>query len=273
MKVAIQGGLASFHDIAAHDYFSGEVETVKCRTFKDVCSEVISGNVEYGLMAIENSIAGSILPNYSLIRNNELFIVGEYKMQIHQNLMAIPGQKLEDLHKVMSHYMALEQCREFLEKYPNMELEENYDTADSAKEIKEDNLIGVGAIAGKMAAETYGLELLAENIETIQENYTRFLVLVKDKPALGETNKATICFEVPNEVGALAKVLHIVVEHEINLTKIQSVPIVGRPDQYTFYADCMWENPDAMRRCFVRLNDILPSLIVLGEYKNWEIIL
>ena len=271
MKIAIQGGRASFHDIAARKYFNEEIETVKCRTFRQICTELVEGKVDYSLMAIENSIAGSILPNYSLLKEHNLFICGEYKMQIHQNLMALPGQKIENLHKVMSHYMALSQCREFLDPYTNIELEEFHDTADSAKEIFEKNLKGVGAIAGDYAAEIYGLEILAHNIETIPENYTRFLVLRKDKKIEGVCNKATINFELPNQVGSLAKTLQTVVDYGINLTKIQSIPIIGRPDQYTFYADCTWENSDQMRRCFITLRDTLPSLDIMGEYTNFEI--
>ncbi len=277
MKVAIQGGRASFHEIASRKYFEGEpVEVVECRTFEDVCRQVDTEQVEYGMMAIENTIAGSILLNYGLIQKYDLRIVGEIKLRIKQNLMALPGQKLEDIKKVMSHYMALNQCTEFLDQYPVWEREEYYDTADSAKAIKEEDLNGVAAIAGDFAAELYGLEVLAPEIETFKQNFTRFLVLVPksiNNPRLdGPTNKATISFELPDQVGSLAKALTIVVDHKINLTKIQSLPILGKPDQYTFYMDCMWDDYQDMRACLIALRHLVPRLNVMGEYRNSPVV-
>jgi prephenate dehydratase len=275
-KIAIQGGVASFHDIATRKFFEGDdLEVVPCQTFEKVAQLVKEGTVDYGLMAIENSIAGSILLNYSLIEKYELFICGEYKLRIKHNLMALKGQKPADIKKVRSHYMALIQCSEFLEKHPEWEVEEYYDTADSAKLIKEKGLEGQGAIAGDLAAEIYGLDVLEESVETIKLNYTRFLVLSKSAEYQPNevTDKATISFELSdaNEVGALAKTLQIVVKYKLNLTKIQSVPIIGKPDRYTFYIDCMWSDRADMMRCMVELRQFIHKITVLGEYKNYEI--
>lgn len=274
MKVAIQGGKASFHDIASRAYFSDvEVEPIECNTFRKVC-ETLGEGVEYGLMAIENSIAGSILSNYSLIKEYELRIIGEIKLRIEQNLMALPGQQISEIKKVSSHYMALLQCSEFLDQYPEMELEEFYDTADSAREIKEKQRYGTAAVAGALAAELYGLEILERGIETIKLNFTRFLVLTKKpKEAVNkqEVNKATLSFELPHQVGALAEILKIIVDNELNLTKIQSVPIIGKPDEYTFYVDCMWAKYSQYERCLAMLRNIVINPRILGEYKNWEI--
>ena len=274
LKIAIQGGKASFHDIAAHDFFGEDITPVCCNTFREVCEHVINKDVDYALMAIENSIVGSILPNYSLIQEYDLHVVGEYKLRIQQNLMALPGQKIEDLRQVKSHYMALGQCQDFLSQYPHIVVEEFYDTADSARDIKERNLVGEGAIAGAYAAELYGLDILEESIETIKQNYTRFLVLAPPDKRLvprNETDKATLSFELSHHVGSLAKALQIIVENEINLTKIQSIPIIGKPDQYVFYIDCTWSSYDNIKRCYIQLKRLIKNLTVLGEYKNWEI--
>ncbi|MCP4521607.1 MAG: prephenate dehydratase [Cytophagales bacterium] len=275
MKIAIQGGRASFHEIATRKFFEGkEIETIECDTFRGVCEQLVGGDADYALLAIENSIAGSILGNYALMREHNLNIVGEVKLRIKQNLMALPGQKVEDLKKVRSHYMALLQCQEYLSQFPHLEEEQSEDTADSAKAIREGNLSGVGAIAGEYAAEIYDLEILGESIETIKQNYTRFFVLsTQKKPLLDKEvlDKATIWFELPNEVGSLAKALKIIVDNNINLTKIQSLPIVGKPDQYTFYVDCIWGEYTNIKTCLVKLREFITDLTVLGEYKDWKI--
>lgn len=273
-KIAIQGGKASFHDIAAHEYFKEPIEIIECPTFDEVCEKLEFGDADYGFMAIENTIAASILLNYQLIKNYNFHIVGEYSLKIIQNLMALPGQKVDDLHKVRSHYMALRQCTDYLIDHQNIEVEEYYDTADSAKLVAEKQLLGEAAIASKKAAEMYGLEIVAESIETIKQNYTRFLVLSKTKNTdLNKLkNKATLSFELPDKVGSLALALEIVVKHKINLTKIQSVPIIGKPDEYTFYLECTWDEKDHIVRCLVELRNIIPHFRILGEYTNFEII-
>ena len=274
MKIAIQGGPASFHHIAANLYFKEEVEIKDCPTFEEVCQLVQNDEVDYGLLAIENSIAATILLNYDLIRNYKLKIIGEQKIRIRQNLMALPGQKVEDLHKVMSHYMALIQCGEYLNHYPQIEQEKFHDTADAAKEIRNKNLKGVGAIASDLAAELYGLEIIAPEIETIKENYTRFYVLSKshnhelhDRQA----DKATICFTLPDKIGSLAEALQIVVQNNINLTKIQSIPVIGEPENYRFYIDCTWNEYTNIIQCLAQLKKVILNLEILGEYKNCPI--
>lgn len=273
-KVAIQGGKASFHDIAAHRLFNNKLETVSCDTFKEVCEQLKSGKVEYAVLAIENSIAGSILPNYSFIEEYGFSIIAEEKLFLHQNLMALPGQKVEDITRAMSHYMALLQCKEFFNAHPSIKLEEYHDTADAAKYIKENNLKGVAAIAGKMAAERYGLEIIAPSIETMKLNYTSFYVLSRSASSpfdRNDSNKTTLSFELPHEAGSLAKALNIINVYEISLTRIQSVPIAGKPDQYRFYIDCIWTDRAIAIKCLAELKDYCTAINVMGYYKGAEI--
>jgi prephenate dehydratase len=273
MKIAIQGGKASFHDIAARKYFGNDIQTIECQTFRELCNELDKKNVSYAVMAIENSIAGSILPNYALMQDFNFCIIGEIQLRIEQNLIALPGIKLKDLKKVMSHYMALMQCDEFLLKHPHItEKEEYYDTADSAKYIKENSLKDTGAIASGYAAELYGLEVVASGIETVKQNYTRFVILSKDRKQKVEgSQKATLSFQLPDKVGALANMLKIIVDNKINLTKIQSLPILGRPNEYTFYIDCEWERYEDFKRS-IEVKSIVNELKILGEYKKGETI-
>jgi prephenate dehydratase len=274
LKVAIQGGKASFHDIAANHFFNQELEVLDCDTFRKVCIALEQEKVDFALMAIENSIAGSILENYSLIEEFGHFVCGEYKLRIQQNLMALKGQKLEDIKVARSHYMALLQCNEFFEKHPNIKQEKYHDTADSAKNIAENQLFGIAAIAGGRAADLYDLEILAEGIETVKQNYTRFLVLTKKKQFLypkNEVDKATLSFELPNKVGALADALRVIVDNGINLTKIQSIPIIGKPDNYTFYIDCQWKEQASILNCYRKMKKIISKMTILGEYKNHQI--
>lgn len=274
IKVAIQGGKASFHDIAAHRLFNNELETVSCDTFKEVCEQLSQGKVDFAVLAIENSIAGSILPNYSLIEEYDFSIVGEEKLFLHQNLMVLPGQKVEDITRVMSHYMALLQCKEFFNGHTHIKLEEYYDTADAAKFIKENNLKGIGAIAGEMAAERYGLEIIAPSIETMKLNYTSFYVLSRTAKSpfdRNESNKTTLSFELPHEAGSLAKALNLINGFGISLTKIQSVPIAGKPDQYRFYIDCIWSDRAIAIKCLSDLKDYCTAINVMGYYKGAEI--
>lgn len=272
MKIAIQGGKASFHDIAARDYFGDQIEVVECSTFRKVCDVLKKKEADFAAMAIENSIAGSILKNYSLIQDYNFRIIGEIQLRIEQNLMVLPGVKMNGLKRIRSHYMALQQCLEFLNNYPEVEIEEYSDTADSARDIKLENDKETGAIAGRLAAEIYDLDIIAEGIETEKMNYTRFMFLSRDRKYHVENpDKATLSFRLPNEVGALAKVLQIVVENKINLTKIQSVPILGRPNEYTFYVDCEWEDYEDFRRS-IKINSIVEELKILGEYKKGKLV-
>src|SRR5690554_1875025 len=194
MKIAIQGGNASFHDIASRNYFGNDIQIVQCHSFRYLCDVLKNDEADYAVMAIENSIAGSILGNYSLIREYDFFIIGEIQLRIEQNLMALPGTKIEDLRKIRSHYMALLQCDTFLNQHPTVKIEEYHDTAESARSIREKNEIGVAAIAGRYAAELYNLDIIAEGVETEKKNYTRFMILSRNKKvSTQEVDKATLC--------------------------------------------------------------------------------
>jgi prephenate dehydratase len=230
------------------------------------------GKVNYAVMAIENSIAGTILANYSLMKENDFKIIGEIQLRIEMNLMALPGVAFEEIKKVRSHYMALWQCEEFLSQYPHLKVEEFHDTAESAREIREKNEKDVAAIASRYAAEIYELNILHEGIETEKKNFTRFMILTSDKKIKVEgAQKATLSFQLSNEVGSLANMLKIVVDNHVNLSKIQSIPILGRPSEYTFFVDCEWENYDDFKRS-IQINSIVKDLKILGEYKKGEII-
>ena len=274
LVIGIQGGKASFHDTAANHYFGEDIEIVECETFRKLCEVIKLGEVDFALMAIENSIAGSIMPNYSLLKEFNHKVIGEVKLRIMMNLMALPGQKIEDIKKVMSHYMALLQCSDFLNQYPNMEEEKTHDTADSAKIIREKGLEGVAAIAGYRAAKVYDLELLASEIETIKQNFTRFLVLQNNNRTnpVKSSNKAMLSFELPHKVGSLAETLKLIVDHKINLTKIQSVPLIGKPDEYTFYVDCEFAKEENYHECLSQMQDYVLNLHVLGEFQKGEFV-
>lgn len=272
MKIAIQGGPASFHDIAAHNYFGKNIETIQCDSFRILCTILQNSEVDYAVMAIENSIAGSILSNYSLMQDFNFFIIGEIQLRIEQNLMVYPGIKLPEIKKIRSHYMALLQCREFISNHPKIEVEEFYDTAESARLIRQNKETEIAAIAGRYAAELYNLDIIASGIETEKMNYTRFMILSRNrKKKIEGANKATISFQLPNKVGALADVLRLVVENNINLTKIQSVPIVGKPNQYTFYVDCEWQGENDFKNA-IEINSMVLNLKILGEYKKGAMI-
>ena len=207
------------------------------------------------------------MQNYSLLKEFNLQVIGEIKLRIMMHLMALPGQKIENITKVISHYMALLQCSEFLKQYPNMIEEKTHDTADSAKLIKESSLKGVAAIASHRAAKVYGLEVLASEIETIKQNFTRFLVLQKrkDTSIIDNINKAMLSFELPNTIGSLARTLKLIVDYQINLTKIQSVPLIGKPDQYTFYVDCEFEDFKAYKDCIEKVTNRFELVMVAAQ--------
>ena len=274
-KVAIQGVAGSFHDIAAHQYFKGEeIELVDCDTFKDVFAAIRKDNSIIGLIAIENTIAGSLLPNHNLLKDSGCSIMGETKLRISHCLAAMPGQKIEDLRKVFSHPMALMQCGDFLAEHPNLLAVESDDTASSAKRIAEAQKMGVAAICSKRAAEIYGLEVLADGIETNKRNFTRFLVVgdawtaeehVQDK----KINKASLVFALPHEEGSLARVLSLLWFYHVNLTKIQSLPIMGREWEYLFYVNITFQDMLTYRQALEALRPFTKDLRVLGEYVDF----
>lgn len=276
-RIAIQGGYGAFHEIAALHYFKGEeVEIVPRNTFDDLFDSLEKKHVDFGITAIENTLAGSILPNYGLILNSSMTIIGEIYLRIKQNLVVLPGQKIEDITEVYSHAMAILQCQDFFKEYPKIKLIDKNDTALSAKEISDKQLHNVGAIAGQLAAEKYGLEILVPSIETNKTNYTRFLIL---KDTNGHTfsgedvNKASVHFTLAHKFGSLSKVLSILSYYEINLTKIQSMPIIGQEWQYQFYVDVTFDNYTKYRQSIEAVRPFTDNLNILGEYKTGESII
>jgi prephenate dehydratase len=267
MKVAIQGVKASFHDVAARVFFTNKnVDPVECSTFRELCEVLKGKKAEFAMMAIENSIAGSILPNYSLLETFHLKIVGEVYLRIEMNLMALPGQKLEDLKFVQSHPMALFQCEDFLHQYPSLQILEAADTAESAKNIKDKNLLKYGAIASQLAAMTYNLEILKSGIETNKQNYTRFLVVSREAKEANDTNKCSLRFETGHSPGSLVNILKIFLVHDINMTKIQSVPILGRPYEYSFHVDLEWDDKKKYALALNELKSKAINLLHFGDY-------
>jgi len=267
--IAIQGGYGAFHEIAAHHYFENEAIVILPRnTFRDMVSSLKDRRSDYGIMAIENSLAGSILPNYSLIINTKMHITGEIYLRIKQNLVALPGVKLTDLKEVYSHPMAILQCQDFFDSYPSIKVIESIDTALSASEIAEKGLKDTGAISSQMAAEKFGLEIVAKSIETNKMNYTRFLILAENGIRIPpeQVTKASIYFTVAHKFGSLSKILSILSYYEINLAKIQSMPIPGKDWEYMFYVDVEINDYEMYRRSLEAVRPFTPALGILGEY-------
>ena len=248
-KVTIQGVGGCYHDAAARLYFKDdEVATIECDTFGDMFDRLASDASLIGIMAIENTIAGALLQNHELLRKSSHTIVGEYKMRISHVLAALPGQTIESLTEVNSHPMALMQCEQFLHRHPNLRMVEKFDTAGSAREIADKHLEGHGAVCGEFAAQLYGLNILGKGIETNKRNFTRFLILADPlladelRPRAELRDKASVVFTLPHTNGALSKVLTIFSFYDINLSKIQSMPIIGREWEYRFYADLTFDS-------------------------------
>lgn len=268
IKIAIQGGFGAFHEIAATHYFNeNNIEIMPNNTFKDLMKSLHERQADFGIMAIENSLAGSILPNYSLIKESKMHIVGEIYLRIRQNLVALKGQKIKDLTEVFSHPMAILQCQPFFDKYPFIKLVESIDTALSAKHISDEKILGRGAISSDLAAKKYGLEILATGIETNKMNYTRFLILKENNgDETAQVNKASIHFALAHKSGSLSKILSILSYYDINLTKIQSLPIMGKDWEYQFYIDVMFEDYNWYKKSLDAIRPFTADLGVLGEY-------
>ena len=266
--IAIQGIEASFHEVAAQKYFGSEISTIKCLSFQDLCDALKNKNADYAIMAIENSIAGSLLQNYGLLQEYNFKVIGEVYLRIKMNIMALPNTKLEDLKFVQSHPIAIRQCSHFLKNLPNVQVEEKEDTAICAKNISQNKLTGVAAIASEAAAEHFGLEILAKGIETNKQNFTRFLVLSNTKITDIENNKASIFFQLPHDPGALANILNLFAKGKMNLTKIQSVPIIGKPYEYNFHLDFEWKDYKNYLYVIKNIREIAENLEILGEYKK-----
>lgn len=275
-KIAIQGGYGAFHEIAAQHYFEGEIEILPRDTFKDMMKSLKKRQADYGIMAIENSLAGSILPNYGLIKGSKMKIIGEAYLRIKQNLVALPGQKIENIKEVFSHPMAILQCQHFFDQYPDIRLIDALDTALSAKEIQDKKQLGVGAIASTLAANKYNLEILADSIETNKMNYTRFLILKEingDPLHIDGVNKTSLQFALSHKSGSLTKVLSILSYYDQNLTKIQSMPMIGKDWEYQFYVDLMFDDYSWHRKAIEAITPFTSELEILGAYKKGKTII
>ncbi|TRX71825.1 prephenate dehydratase [Carboxylicivirga sp. M1479] len=275
-RIAIQGWPGANHEIAARDYFEEEkIDIIPCLTFPDLFETLKKDRDCYGIIAIENTLVGSLLPNYTMLKDSDLVIIGEYKLRIKHQFLALPGQSIEDIKEVYSHPMAIAQCERFFKDYPHIKLIESEDTALSAKRIADNKLTGVGAIASELAAEMYELETLAKNIETNKKNYTRFLVITdKGKTEVdelleqGKVNKSTLVFSLPHEEGSLSKILTILAFYSINLTKIQSLPIVGQEWEYLFYIDLTFSDYKRYLQSLDAIRPLTSKLKSLGEYEK-----
>lgn len=269
-KVAIQGIAGSFHHQVAREYFGNEVEVEECMSFQAVIDSLLSGSSEKAVMAIENSIAGSILPNYALIDENEISITGEHYIPIQMNLMAVQGQKIENIKKVYSHPMALLQCKEFFKDYPHIKLIEDADTASVAKRISENGKPGVAAVASSAAAELFELEIIEQNIHTVKSNTTRFLILSAktEGPQMLAPDKASIKFVMESRHGSLVTALNILRDYELDMSKIQSVPVIEMPWKYAFFIDVVFSEPEKFRKAMSILEMMTEQLKVLGAYKS-----
>ena len=276
-KIAIQGYMGCFHEQAARLFYgerpgrSGQdgVSIVECDTFEGLYKAMEEGKADAAVMAIENTVSGGLLHNFELLRNKDVKVKGEVYIRIEQNLMALPGQSLEDIKEVRTHYMAINQTRPWFEKNaPWIKLIESEDTAKSAGEIAKSGEKGVGAVASALAAQLYGLNILAPGIETYKQNFTRFLIL---DPSLTvpreQINKAILCFTLPHKPGSLAQILTILSFYEMNLTRIQSLPIPGHEWQYFFYADIKFSNVERYLQALSAVRPLIEDFQILGEYK------
>ena len=278
-KVAIQGFEGSYHDIATRLFFKNEeTELICCETFGEVFDALAADSETIALVAIENTIAGSLLHNYELLRNSGMAIVGEQKLRIAHCICCLPDEDWADLHEVHSHPVALAQCEAFLQRHPELKAVQAEDTALSAKEIKEKHLKGHAAICSTHAAKLYGMRILQENIETNKHNFTRFLVVadrwrsdeLKAETVGRQSNKASIVFSLPHEEGSLSAILSIFTFYRINLTKIQSLPIIGREWEYMFYVDVTFNDHTRFHQSIDAVRPLTKELTMLGEYKAFE---
>ena len=270
-RIAIQGAKGCFHEQAARLFYEEHEhivpEIVECSTFDGLYRSLDKGAADAAVMAIENTVSGGLLPNFELLRKYDRKIKGEVFLRIQQNLMALPGQKIEDIREVRTHYMAINQTREFFKDYPWIRLVESEDTAKSAADVAAEGLMGVGAVASTLAAELYGLEILAESIETYKQNFTRFLVLDDSLEVdKSKVNKASMCFTLPHTPGSLAHVLTILSFYGMNLTRIQSLPIPGQEWQYFFYVDIKFDDYVRYGQAVAAVRPLMEDLNVLGEY-------
>ena len=273
-RIAIQGDIGSFHDIAAHQYFGNQqIQLICCSTFEQVFENIRRDPTAIGMLAIENTIAGSLLHNYELLRDSETTIVGEHKLRITHSLCCLPDDDLSTINEVHSHPVALMQCRGFLANHPDMKAVEAHDTAGAAKYIAQHQCRGWAAICNTAAAKIYGMKVLQEGIEDNKHNFTRFLVTSHVNKAdflrpIDRVNKASLVFALPHEEGSLSQVLSILSFYKMNLTKIQSLPIIGHEWEYMFYVDVTFDNLTRYRQSIDAIMPLTRELKVLGEYQD-----
>jgi prephenate dehydratase len=269
-SVAIQGVKGSFHHIVSQQFFDETITVSECLTFDDVVDSVLKTKTDAAIMAIENSIAGSIIPNYALIDAHGLHIVGEYYLDIQHHLMALPNQSIDDIKEVYSHPMALLQCKAFLKQYPHIKLIEDKDTAEVAQRIQVNQFKHVAAIASRLAAELFELEILAESIQTIKHNETRFFIVKTKNSEIPEAqiNKASVKFELDHKRGSLATILNVLSDCKLNLTKIQSLPKIETPWKYAFFVDVTFDTYSDYKKAKSIMQIMAQEFKVLGEYKN-----
>ena len=270
-KIAIQGIESSFHDLAVRKLFpEQDIELIKCDSFEKVTYSIANAQSHYGVLALENTIAGSILPNYNLIDAGGFSIIDEVFLNIQMYLMALDGQSIHDIKEVHSHPVALLQCKDYLRKFPpQFKVIEGKDTASSAKKIKDNQLMGTAAIAGKQVAETFGLKILDSNIQNIKENKTRFVLIgPKGLAPSVEANKASLKFELNHDIGSLSSILQLLSTFKINLTKIQSLPIIGKPWKYAFFVDVLFTDYNLFEEVTVMMKKAVKEMKVLGVYAS-----
>ena len=271
-RVAIQGFHGSFHEEAAYEYYrqrgESEPEIIECATFEEMFVALQQSEAEALIIAVENTTSGGLLANFDLLRRYDKRVKGEIYLHIHQNLMAVKGQRLEDIKEVRTHYMAINQTRQFFEnECPWIKVVESEDTAKSAAELAESGTLGVGAVAWAVAANSFGLEIVKSNIETFQENFTRFLIVDDEiEVDLNIVNKSSICFTLPHKPGSLAHILTILSFYDMNLSRIQSLPIPGKKWQYFFYADITFDSYERYNQALAAVRPLVEDLDVMGEY-------
>jgi len=272
--IAIQGIQGSFHHQVALNYFSSDIQLLECLTFDALADALVSGEATQAVMAIENSIAGSIIPNYALLDRHNLQIIGESYLNIEHNLMGLKGQSIADLKEVHSHPMALLQCKAFFSDYPHIRLVEAEDTADIARKINKEQLLGIGAIASVKASDIFDLKLYAESIQTIKNNITRFVIIQAKGGALVEEkqiNKAALKFVLDHQRGSLAAILNVMSDCQLNLTKIQSLPVIETPGKYAFFVDVTFDVFDQYKKAQSIIEIMATEFKILGEYPNNKI--
>ncbi|MGM5468705.1 prephenate dehydratase [Flavobacteriaceae bacterium LMO-SS05] len=269
-SVAIQGIKGSFHHIVSQHFYNTHVEIKECLTFDKVVDCLLNKTCDEAVMAIENSIAGAILPNYALIDKHLLHIIGEYYLDVQHHLMAFPNQSIKDIKEVYSHPMALLQCKEFFKKYPHIKLIEDKDTAEVAERIHKKQLKGIAAIGSDLAAELFELDILAESIQTIKQNETRFVIVKTSNSVIAERdiNKASIKFELEHKRGSLATILNVMSDCRLSLTKIQSLPKIETPWKYAFFVDVTFEDYKDFKKAKSIMQLMAAQFKILGEYKN-----